>query len=1023
VLFRSGRGLAAGDFDGDGVDDLAVGIPGLDTMTDADVGGVWIYRGLDGVGISLAPYIMLDQADCGATVEAGDEFGYTLCAGDMGGDGFADLFVGSIGEDNDAGLVGYFRGSAGGITPAGSGFAKQSGLGGVDDTGARFGLSLALGDFIDDDNLDLAIGAPYGDSGSQLDIGKVYIVRGTSAGPVATGGEILTSLSLNLPVQLSGAFGWSLAAGRFLDANGDRPDLAIGEPLYDVDGHVASGRVVIVDYDSAADSGLVTPHALDQSSLGATLNAGATFGWALAAGNIMDNGGLAGPDDFDDLAIGAPSVDVPVPDSMEALFWADVGVVYLVPGSTNGFAKAQAKTLDAMERNDLWFDFDERMGASLAFGKFDDTGWDNLAIGVPRKNYPAFIGDDTEKVEAGQVYIMAPWRQPAGRPHRSSIVQDCVGRIMYAQRMGQRLTPASTTKALTALIAVEAIQNGDVLPGQLYTVTDWAAKKVTGSQFGLFEGEEMSFVNLIRTMIAVSGNDCSYTIGDILTGEDNVWDYNESTPWNLERILADFAVIMNNRAAQLGMSPAHTFNNPAGRPYGDHWSTATDLAIFVEEAMKNEMFRDIVGTQTWPLVVRWLPYNVMFPLDPPVPGLIPVGVSVSNGFYAGILANDARATGVKGGWNSISGKTGLYSAEVDNGYAKCTIFGVPPYGLIGDFAAELLSLVGTDCEPAQVVLRTGSPFPFADATHTNIPLDDAAGYGATAQLDAEQTADVCVEIFRDVQTTPTACLTAFISRNTDFDLAGSESRSLGANVAGNNLTNIELAIHNTHETTSARINVSSTSLGLNVDLILLPDESWVMPTPSTLPSVDGSDFVITNTATTVAELQVEQRLDFEVTLGQGIGAPLDWKLVLVRDGIFRSDVVQATVLGCDPADGNTVHLSIHPTFTTSAVGDDPSDIPSSKLNLSGLENFPNPFNPQTAIAFELAQQSAVSVHIYDLSGRLVKVLASRRVMAAGPHQVSWAGVQESGQAVSSGVYLVQVSDGQMELTQQITLLK
>jgi len=74
-------------------------------------------------------------------VEAGDQFGYTLAAGDMTLDGFDDLFVGSIGEDNDAGLVGFFRGSAAGITTVGSGFAKQSGLGGVDGAGDLFGYS------------------------------------------------------------------------------------------------------------------------------------------------------------------------------------------------------------------------------------------------------------------------------------------------------------------------------------------------------------------------------------------------------------------------------------------------------------------------------------------------------------------------------------------------------------------------------------------------------------------------------------------------------------------------------------------------------------------------------------------------------------------------------------------------------------------------------------------------------------------------------------------------------------------
>ena len=155
-----GYGLAAGDFNGDGVDDLAVGIPGLAVNGHDQAGAVWVYAGIAGAGISLAPYAQLDQSDCGATVEANDQFGYTLAAGDMTLDGFADLFVGSIGEDDNAGLVAFFRGSAVGVTTIGSGFAKQSGLGGVNEPGSLFGYSLAVGDFLDDGHLDLAIGAP-----------------------------------------------------------------------------------------------------------------------------------------------------------------------------------------------------------------------------------------------------------------------------------------------------------------------------------------------------------------------------------------------------------------------------------------------------------------------------------------------------------------------------------------------------------------------------------------------------------------------------------------------------------------------------------------------------------------------------------------------------------------------------------------------------------------------------------------------------------------------------------------------
>ncbi len=87
-----------------------------------------------------------------------------------------------------------------------------------------------------------------------------------------------------------------------------------------------------------------------------------------------------------------------------------------------------------------------------------------------------------------------------------------------------------------------------------------------------------------------------------------------------------------------------------------------------------------------------------------------------------------------------------------------------------------------------------------------------------------------------------------------------------------------------------------------------------------------------------------------------------------------------------------------------------------------LKNYPNPFNPETLISFELSSAARVNLRVYDLKGRLVKVLADEE-MSLGEHRVSWNGTDQQGNAVASGVYCYSLQAGNLIFNRRMVLIK
>ncbi|MFG2064934.1 FG-GAP-like repeat-containing protein [Micromonospora sp. NPDC048871] len=385
-----GTGPTRSDFDGDGVDDVAVASDLSQTGLPHYTTGVVVVRYSSAPHVDYFAGVLPPSGGCGC-------FGMAVVAGDFNSDGYDDLVIGDSeevdpGNKARAGGVWVIPGSRNGLVVDSVRHFNQSspGVPGAAENHDSFGAALAAGDINGDGRDDLAIGA-YGESiGKVKEAGAVTILYGGAGGLRTTGAQQLHQNLAAVPgsAEREDRFGWTLAIGKV--NNNKYADLVIGAPLEnDRQTWTGTGMVTLM-WGSA--NGVKLSGATSVTGAGVYKATGRedTIAWylgmSLAIGDVNGDG-------LGEVIAGASGAQTPhLNGGLIAVFTGRTGGAGLSGKAVKIITQRTAGVPGSPEQED-------RFGATLAVGDVTGDGRADVLVGVPGES----IG---KKKQAGTVALL-----------------------------------------------------------------------------------------------------------------------------------------------------------------------------------------------------------------------------------------------------------------------------------------------------------------------------------------------------------------------------------------------------------------------------------------------------------------------------------------------------------------------------------------------------------------------------------------------------------------------------------------